>query len=81
MGTKPKALNFCSQSFQIQLPLSPTHALRCAWKYPRCLAHYDNSAANPANPNPKETVRWGEQTFEEMMIGYLEYIPEDERSR
>ena len=25
----------------------------------------------PANPDPTKTVRWGEQTFEEMMIGYL----------
>ena len=27
-----------------------------------CLARYDNSAGNPSNPDPKETVRWGEQT-------------------
>lgn len=35
-------------------------------------AVYDNSEANPANPNPDQEVRWGEQTFEEMMIGYVE---------
>lgn len=29
-------------------------------------AHYDNSAANPDNPDPKAEVRWGEQTWEEM---------------
>ena len=29
-------------------------------------AWYDNSAANPANPNPKVDVLWGDQTWEEM---------------
>jgi hypothetical protein len=28
--------------------------------------HFDNSANNVYNPNPSETVRWGEQTFHEM---------------
>jgi hypothetical protein len=32
--------------------------------------HYDNSAANRYNPDPTATVRWGEQTWEEMMLGY-----------
>ncbi len=37
---------------------------------------YDNSDKNPANPDPKATVKWGPQTFEEMMLGYTEfYIP------
>jgi len=37
-----------------------------------CEARYNNSASNLANPNPNETVRWGEQTWEEMMIGYYD---------
>jgi hypothetical protein len=37
-----------------------------------CLAHFDNSASNPYNPDPTKFVRWGEQTFEEMMIGYVD---------
>jgi peroxiredoxin len=37
-----------------------------------CLAHYDNSERNPYNPDPDRAVRWGEQTFEEMMIGYMD---------
>lgn len=36
-------------------------------------AWYDNSAENPANPDPTKTVRWGPQTFDEMMLGYVEY--------
>ncbi len=36
-------------------------------------AIYDNSSSNPANPDPSKTVRWGQQTHDEMMIGYLEH--------
>lgn len=36
---------------------------------------FDNSADNPANPDPKKTVRFGEQTWEEMMIGYFDWAP------
>ena len=38
----------------------------------RATAWYDNSAANPANPDPTKEVHFGEQTWEEMMIGYFE---------
>lgn len=33
------------------------------------IAHYDNSANNPANPDPTVTVRHGEQTWNEMLAG------------
>lgn len=36
-------------------------------------AWYDNSTNNPANPDPERRVRWGEQTDDEMMLGYFEY--------
>ena len=42
----------------------------------RVTAHYDNSAANRLNPDPKTTVRWGDQTWEEMMIGFFTYSVE-----
>jgi thiol-disulfide isomerase/thioredoxin len=35
---------------------------------------FDNSANNPANPDPTKTVRWGPQTEDEMLLGYVEYI-------
>ena len=35
------------------------------------LAHFDNSAGNRRNPDPKSSVRWGEQSWEEMMVGWL----------
>ncbi len=39
---------------------------------------FDNSASNPSNPDPKKPVRWGKQTYEEMLIGYIEYYYADE---
>jgi hypothetical protein len=35
-----------------------------------CVAHFDNSAKNKFNPDPTKDVRWGDQTWEEMMIGW-----------
>ncbi len=35
---------------------------------------YDNTAQNPANPDPLKTVYWGPQTSDEMLLGYFEYI-------
>jgi len=36
------------------------------------VAHYDNSAANPRNPNkPPKEVKWGEATTDEMCVGFI----------
>jgi peroxiredoxin len=35
----------------------------------RCYARYDNSADNPVNPDPTKPVMWGDQTWEEMLVG------------
>jgi hypothetical protein len=35
---------------------------------------FDNSAENPSNPDPTATVFWGEQTWEEMLIGFVTYL-------
>lgn len=39
----------------------------------QCIAWFDNSAENPANPDPSAIVRFGEPTADEMMIGWMEY--------
>ncbi len=44
----------------------------------RCEAMYDNSKENLANPDPTSVVRWGDQTWEEMMIGYFDATPAEE---
>jgi hypothetical protein len=33
---------------------------------------FDNSAGNPHNPDPRAAVRWGEQTYDEMMVGFFD---------
>jgi hypothetical protein len=33
---------------------------------------FDNSANNPANPNPSAMVFWGPQSWDEMMIGWFD---------
>jgi len=38
----------------------------------QAVAWYDNSANNPHNPDPNAAVRWGEQTYDEMMIGFFD---------
>jgi mono/diheme cytochrome c family protein len=49
-----------------------------------CTAHFDNSKSNPANPDPNSPVAWGDQTWEEMMIGWIDFVweqPEAEAIR
>lgn len=38
-----------------------------------CIAHWDNSEDNPYNPNPDKVVRFGEQTWDEMMFGFMDF--------
>jgi hypothetical protein len=40
-------------------------------------AHFDNSVGNKYNPDPNNDVFYGEQTWEEMMIGYVGVIVDD----
>ena len=55
--------------FRDPLRIEPGYVLRGrAW--------YDNSERNPWNPDPTQPVRYGEQTFEEMMFGFYDWIPD-----
>ena len=38
----------------------------------QAVAWYDNSRENPHNPDPDAAVRWGEQTYDEMMVGFFD---------
>jgi len=38
-----------------------------------CVAYFDNSKGNKFNPDPSKEVKWGDQTWEEMMIGWTTY--------
>src|SRR6185436_16020143 len=42
-----------------------------------CVAHFDNSANNPNNPDPKKDITFGQQSYDEMMIGFVDYIVDE----
>ena len=42
-------------------------------------AHFDNSKRNAFNPDPTATVRWGDPTYDEMMIGGMDYTIDEEK--
>ena len=46
-----------------------------------CVAHFDNSTKNKFNPDPTKLVRWGPQTWEEMMIGWFDYTLDGQHLR
>ncbi|MDA1049224.1 MAG: redoxin domain-containing protein [Planctomycetota bacterium] len=63
-------------AYALATPLPLTNNLRLD-----CTALFDNSEQNFVNPDPSVTVRWGDQTWEEMMIAFLEVsIPVDRAS-
>jgi mono/diheme cytochrome c family protein len=39
-------------------------------------AHFDNSTKNKFNPDPTKDVRYGEPTYDEMMLGFMDYVTE-----
>lgn len=43
------------------------------------VAHFDNSRFNPYNPDPTVAVRFGQQSVDEMMYGFLFFVEEHER--
>jgi len=45
-----------------------------------CVAHFDNSTGNKYNPDPTREVKWGPQTWEEMMIGWFDYVVDDDNA-
>jgi len=42
-----------------------------------CVAHWDNSENNVFNPDPTKTVTFGPESFDEMMIGFVDYIVDE----
>jgi len=54
-------------SYRLAEPLLLKKGTRLNW-----IATYDNSAANPRNPDPAKEVRYGFQSWEEMMVGFFD---------
>jgi hypothetical protein len=61
-----------SFGWQRQYVLDPPKALPAGTRLV-VRAAFDNSDRNPANPDPTAWVRYGEQSFEEMLFGYFLY--------
>jgi len=79
-GSKKMLLNVPNYDFnwQTRYLLSKPKLLPAGTKM-HCVAHFDNSEHNLNNPNPNRSVRWGDQTWNEMMIGYFDILmPVDE---
>ena len=57
--------------WQLSYRLAEPRRLKAGTKL-RAVAWYDNSRNNPHNPDPSATVTWGDQTYEEMMVGFFD---------
>jgi len=63
--------------WQLSYKLAEPRLLKAGTKL-QVVAWYDNSSNNPHNPDPESAVRWGEQTYNEMMVGFFDVaIPAD----
>jgi mono/diheme cytochrome c family protein len=57
--------------WQLSYRLAEPRLLKAGTKL-RAMAWYDNSRNNPHNPDPNATVTWGDQTYQEMMVGFFD---------
>ena len=57
--------------WQLSYRLAEPRYLKAGTKL-RAIAWYDNSKNNPHNPDPTKTVTWGDQTSDEMMVGFFD---------
>ena len=74
-GHKETLLYVPEYNFNWQITYRPVEAIHLP-KGSRILidAHFDNSGNNPLNPDPKQTVRWGSASENEMMDGWIEFL-------
>ena len=57
--------------WQLSYKLAEPRLLKAGTRL-RAVAWYDNSKNNPHNPDPDKTVTWGDQTSDEMMVGFFD---------
>ena len=57
--------------WQMSYKLAEPRLLK-AGSYLEAVAWYDNSRHNPHNPDPESPVEWGDQTYNEMMVGFFD---------
>ncbi|MEM9366225.1 MAG: hypothetical protein AAGD07_09520 [Planctomycetota bacterium] len=72
-GEKSLLLNVPNYNFEWQSTYWLKDPIRLPkGSYIECTATFDNSKDNPFNPDPTVRVTWGEQTWQEMMLGSIE---------
>jgi hypothetical protein len=72
-GSAPETLLRVNYDFYWQLSYRLAHPLALkAGTVLQAIAWYDNSKNNPHNPDPGVAVRWGDQTYDEMMVGFFD---------
>jgi mono/diheme cytochrome c family protein len=72
-GNAPETLLRVNYDFYWQLSYRLLHPLPLkAGTVLQAVAWYDNSMNNPHNPDPDVAVRWGDQTYDEMMVGFFD---------
>ena len=57
--------------WQLSYRLAEPRFLKAGTKL-QAVAWYDNSKKNPHNPDPESAVTWGDQTDDEMMVGFFD---------
>ena len=57
--------------WQLSYRLAEPRLLKAGTKI-QAVAWYDNSSRNPHNPDPHSSVTWGDQTYDEMMVGFFD---------
>jgi hypothetical protein len=72
-GQRQTLLDVPKYDFNWQMRYVPEEPLKLdAGSVIQCFAKFDNSPNNKHNPDPTKVVRWGDQSWEEMMIGFME---------
>ena len=85
-GIARRLLEGAAQRVEVRLQLAAQLLVEDSGGWPKgsrleCVAHHDNSVNNKYNPDPTKTVYWGDQTWEEMMIGWFDYTVDSQDLR
>ncbi|HLG95057.1 MAG TPA: hypothetical protein VKX49_01965 [Bryobacteraceae bacterium] len=66
--------------WQIDYRLAKPRLLKAGTRV-ACVGYFDNSANNPRNPDPSAEVRFGEQSWQEMFIGFFDVLVDADTSK
>jgi len=80
-GKSEVLLSVPAYSFSWQMAYRPPAPIRIpAGSRVQVTGYFDNSTKNKFNPDPAKAVRQGEPTYDEMMMGFMDYTAEKPQS-